>query len=126
MTLSRRPRYALWRLLATLVPFALVAAVVTVYFFSEPPMPNNTRRLSMAGGLRLLLPQIVNHSDSDGPLYQGHYAPPDAPPPDELLVAPYNLHFGDALDAARRAFEAHDPLPAPDFLLLREVDEAET
>lgn len=126
MTLPRHPRRALWRLLAALAPFALVGAVVTAYFFSEPPMPNNTRRLSMAGGLRLLLPQTINHSDSDGPLYQGHYAPPDAPAPDELLVVSYNLHFGDALDEARRAFEARDPLPAPDFLLLQEVDATET
>jgi len=126
MILNRRRRRALLFLLLIFGPLTLLASVVMVYALGGPAVGERAHRLSAFGGLRLLLPQTVNYTDSDGPLYRGQHATSAARPPDELLAVSYNLHFGDALDAARRAFEARDPLPAPDFLLLQEVDAAGT
>ena len=123
--MPNRWRGARWPLLAAFGLVALMGSVVTGYALDGSAVAESARRPGIAGGLRLLLPQTVNYSDGDGPLYHGHHAPPGGRPPEELLVVSYNLHFGDALDEARRAFEAGRPLPAPDFLLLQEVDAAD-
>jgi len=66
---------------------------------------------------------MENHSDADGPLFSGQYAPAD-PPADDLIVVSYNLRYGEELAAMVAAFRHDAPLPAADIILLQEMDEA--
>lgn len=79
--------------------------------------------------MRATLPQTMNYSDPAGPLLTGRFAPaalsPAAPSTsDELVVVTYNLRYAEALEEAIAAFQTVAPLPAADFILLQEMDEA--
>jgi len=79
--------------------------------------------------LRARLPQTMNYTDPAGPLLSGRFAPATLPmvvppAPDELVVVTYNLRYAEAIEEAVTAFQTVEPLPAADFILLQEMDEA--
>ncbi len=74
--------------------------------------------------LRARLPQTRNYTDPAGPLLSGRFASDALPAPDELVVVTYNLRYAEAIEEAVAAFQTVAPLPAADFILLQEMDEA--
>ncbi len=111
-TLIRRAAALL--LLASLVMAALATlALITPVMTTSPAL-----------ALRAQLPQTENYTDPAGPLLSGRYAPPTPTPPDELIVVTYNLRYGEAISQTVAAFQTIEPLPAADFILLQEMDEA--
>ena len=74
--------------------------------------------------LRARLPQTRNYTDPAGPLLGGRFASAALPAPDELVVVTYNLRYAEAIEEAVAAFQTVVPLPAADFVLLQEMDEA--
>lgn len=74
--------------------------------------------------LSLMLTHTVNHTEADGPLFLGEYAP-DGPEFDgDLVVVTYNLRYGEAVEDAIDAFRSQDRLAAGGIVLLQEMDEA--
>jgi endonuclease/exonuclease/phosphatase family metal-dependent hydrolase len=70
-----------------------------------------------------VMPKMVNHSDEHGPLFKGSYATAPAPDNPSLVVASYNLRYGEAITETIRAYREAGPLPAADVILLQEMDE---
>jgi endonuclease/exonuclease/phosphatase family metal-dependent hydrolase len=120
-TLLRRAIILL--LIAGVAAIGLIALALTA---TPPVMP-------AALALRAQMPQTENYTDPSGPLAIGRFAPGPATPgrldsarliPDELVVVTYNLRYGEAISETVAAFQTAEPLPAADFILLQEMDEA--
>ena len=71
-----------------------------------------------------IVPQMNNHTDPNGPLYTGEFAAGRPHDRDELLIASYNLRYGEAIDQTIQAYREANPLPEADIVLLQEMDEA--
>lgn len=110
-------RAAALLLLTGLTLAALVVMAALALTTASPTIP-------AALALRAQLPQTENYTDPAGPLVTGRLAP--APPltAGELVVVTYNLRYGEAISQTIAAFQTVDPLPAADFILLQEMDEA--
>lgn len=103
--------------LLLLIPLVLVELAALALTLAPPTKP-------AVLALRARLPQTKNYTDPAGPIATGHYAPQSPPTPDELVVVTYNLRYGEAISQTVAAFQTIEPLPAADFILLQEMDEA--
>ena len=116
---TRRSPFTCRRVAGLLLLLAgLVAAAVAAFVLAPP-----TSSLPLLA-MRVGQPAATNYTDSTGPLATGRFAPAAPPPTDELLVVTYNLRYGEAISQTIAAFQAVEPLPAADFILLQEMDEA--
>jgi endonuclease/exonuclease/phosphatase (EEP) superfamily protein YafD len=75
---------------------------------------------------KLLPLRDLTYEDSDGPVFYGQYAAPAADSPANLTVVTYNIDFGLEVDEAIQGFQAVEPLPSADIVLLQEMDEEGT
>ena len=116
---TRRSPFTCRRVAGLLLLLAgLVAAAVAAFVLAPP-----TSSLPLLA-MRVGQPAATNYTDSTGPLATGRFAPAVSSPTDELLVVTYNLRYGEAISQTIAAFQAVEPLPAADFILLQEMDEA--
>ncbi len=119
--LAGRRLVRLWGVL--LLPMALVALAGCAGLAAWGPMLQSGVIESEAAYLtQQMQPHMENHSDADGPLFTGQYAPTD-PLADDLIVVSYNLRYGEELAAMVEAYRRDAPLPAADIILLQEMDE---
>ena len=114
------PIPTLIRRAAALLFLALLAVAALAAVALNTPVLTTSAALA----LRAQLPQTKNYTDPAGPLLSGGYAPTPLPTPDELVVVTYNLRYGEAISQTVAAFQTIEPLPAADFILLQEMDEA--
>ena len=114
------PIPTLIRRAAALLLLALLAVAALAAVALNTPVLTTSAALA----LRAQLPQTKNYTDPAGPLLSGGHAPTPLPTPDELVVVTYNLRYGEAISQTVAAFQTIEPLPAADFILLQEMDEA--
>ena len=100
-----------------LVALALTGVAAMAFGRAAPMSPS-------VMALRARLPQTTNYTDPTGPLLSGRFASAALPAPDELVVVTFNLRYAEAIEEAVAAFQTVAPLPAADFILLQEMDEA--
>ena len=110
------------RAVALLVLIGLVLAALAV--MAALVLTTAPGAVPAALALRAQLPQTENYSDPASPLVSGRFAPAAPPAPDELVAVTYNLRYGEAISKTIAAFQTVEPLPAADFILLQEMDEA--
>lgn len=68
-------------------------------------------------------PVARNHSNPEGPKFEGFYAPVPSSPNDRLSVVSYNINFGKAIGRAVDVFRRYDRLTSADLVLLQEMNE---
>ncbi len=116
---TRRSLLTLRRAIGLLLLLAGLSAAATAAFILAPPAARLPVLALRAGG-----PAATNYTDPAGPLVTGRFAPAPSSTADDLVVVTYNLRYGEGISEMIAAFQTIEPLPAADFVLLQEMDEA--